>query len=198
MYQVVRGLSDLTAQERILDAAAQVEGEELSLTLVIKLAEAFEMGKSTQELVNANSQLSCLSDHQAKKQGARQTNKLGQQRLNQSKSNKKVSCGNCGRSDHTSSLWRDWRNVQILTKCVRNVTITAISCSTATVVQGSHAPRVERTSLRLMSMLSPPPLKLQLLKMIRQIMAPSQVVGCCCAVRSTTTLKSRPYTTSLL
>ena len=58
MYQLVRGLADVTAQERILEAAAQVEGGELSLTRVIKLAEAFEMGKSSQELVNSAGQIS--------------------------------------------------------------------------------------------------------------------------------------------
>ena len=67
MYQLVRGMADVSAQERIMEAAAQVEGGELSLTRVLKLAEAFEMGKSSQELVNASGQISRLSDHQQKK-----------------------------------------------------------------------------------------------------------------------------------
>lgn len=53
MYQMIRGLADVKAQERIMEAAAQVEGRELSLNRVLKLAEAFEMGKTSQELVNS-------------------------------------------------------------------------------------------------------------------------------------------------
>lgn len=52
MYQLLRGLADVIAQEPILESAVQVEGGELSLTHVIKLAEAFEMGKTSQKMVN--------------------------------------------------------------------------------------------------------------------------------------------------
>ena len=72
MYQLVRGLADVSAQERILESAAQVEGGELSLTRVIKLAEAFEMGKTSQEMVNSAGQISRISDHQLKKRTSRQ------------------------------------------------------------------------------------------------------------------------------
>lgn len=48
MYQLIRGLHDVQAQERILEAVAQVEGGELSLSRVIKLAEAFKMGKTSE------------------------------------------------------------------------------------------------------------------------------------------------------
>ena len=40
--------------ERVLQAAAQVEGGELSLMRVIKLLEALEMGKASQKLVDSN------------------------------------------------------------------------------------------------------------------------------------------------
>ena len=56
MYQFIRGLSDSKAQERILEASTQVEGGELNLIRVLKLAEAFEMGKTNQQLVNASGQ----------------------------------------------------------------------------------------------------------------------------------------------
>ena len=72
MYQFVRGLADVHAQERILEAAAQVEGGELSLVRVLKLAEAFEMGKQSQEMVNKSGQLSRLSDYQRNKRNTRQ------------------------------------------------------------------------------------------------------------------------------
>ena len=71
MYQLIRGLSDVAAQERILEAAAQVEGGELGLTRVLKLAEAFEMGKTSQELVNSAGQISRISDHQLNKRNSR-------------------------------------------------------------------------------------------------------------------------------
>ena len=64
MYQIMRGLSDTTAQERILEAAAQVEGRELSLTRVIKQAEAFKMGKASQEMVNSAGQICRISEYQ--------------------------------------------------------------------------------------------------------------------------------------
>ena len=54
MYQLVRGIADKDMQERVLQAAAQVEGGELSLTRVVKLCEALEMSKLSQELVNNN------------------------------------------------------------------------------------------------------------------------------------------------
>ena len=105
MYQLVRGLADVTAQERILESAAQVEGGELSLTRVIKLAEAFEMGKSSQELVNSAGQVSKISDHQLKKRGSRQESRQANNTTRQSKSkDTQTGCGNCGRSDHTSRL----------------------------------------------------------------------------------------------
>ena len=42
MYQLVRGIQDCEMQERVLQAAAQVERGELSLVRVIKLCEALE------------------------------------------------------------------------------------------------------------------------------------------------------------
>ena len=71
MSQFIRGLSDIQAQERILGAVANIEGGELSLTRVLKLAESFEMGKCSQELVNSAGQVSRISDHQLKRRGDR-------------------------------------------------------------------------------------------------------------------------------
>ena len=72
MYQFKRGLNDINAQEKILETAAQVEGGELSLIRVLKIAEAAEMAKSNQKIVNEGGQLSKLSDYQAKKRTSRQ------------------------------------------------------------------------------------------------------------------------------
>ena len=105
MYQRVRGLADVTEQERILEAAAQVEGDDLSLTRVIKLAEAFEKGKSSQELVNSAGQVSKISDHELKKRGSRQESRQATQGQRNSKSkDTRSGCGHCGRSDHSSRL----------------------------------------------------------------------------------------------
>ena len=52
MYQFVKGLKDTHAQERILEASAQVEGGELMLARTVKLTESFKMGKSSQEYMN--------------------------------------------------------------------------------------------------------------------------------------------------
>lgn len=96
MYQLIRSLADVQAQERIMEAAAQVKGGELSLNRVLKLAEAFEMGKSSQELVNSAGQILCIYEHRLKKQdNSRQNNK---------KNDKPTQCSNCGKRDHSSQL----------------------------------------------------------------------------------------------
>ena len=64
MHQFVKGLADNKAQERILEAAASVEGGQLSLTRVLKIAQAHEMGKVSQDQVNNGAQLSRLSEYQ--------------------------------------------------------------------------------------------------------------------------------------
>lgn len=56
MYQFIRGISDIAAQERILKTAAQVEGGELTLACVLKIAEAFEMGRASHQQVNQGGQ----------------------------------------------------------------------------------------------------------------------------------------------
>ena len=53
MYQIIRGLADKEAMERVLQLVAQVEGGELSLARVTKLFEALEMGKQSQQLVHS-------------------------------------------------------------------------------------------------------------------------------------------------
>ena len=68
MYQLVRGLADREMQERVLQAAAQVEGGELSLTRVVKLCEALEVGKLSQEmLTNNNGSINRMSEYQVRK-----------------------------------------------------------------------------------------------------------------------------------
>ena len=73
MYQLVRGMQDRDQQERVLQAAAQTEGGELSLARVIKLVEALEMGKVSLEMVNsAGASINRISEYQAKKSKGRQ------------------------------------------------------------------------------------------------------------------------------
>ena len=99
LYQFVRGLTDTQMQERIMESAAQVETGKLSLTKVVKIAEAFEMGKNSQELVNSGgAQVSKISQYQKNKNTARQTTR------SQSGQQDRTKCGNCGKGDHTSKL----------------------------------------------------------------------------------------------
>ena len=95
-YQFIRGLADITAQERILESAAQVEGGELTLVRVLKIAEAFEMGRTSQQLVNQGGQLSKLSDYKNKKNSSRQESRP--------KTKPDDKCGNCGKAGHSSKL----------------------------------------------------------------------------------------------
>ena len=89
LYQFIRGLSDIHAQERILEAAAQVEGGELSLIRVLKLAEAFEMGKSSQDLINKPAQISRLSDYQKNKRDNRQNSREQNNQQNSQQNNQR-------------------------------------------------------------------------------------------------------------
>ena len=97
MYQLIRGLADTQSQERIMEAAAQVEGGELSLTHVMKLAEAFEMGKSSQELVTSAGQISRISEHRLKKE----TSKNKPKDTKPSSATPNTFCANCGKSEHS-------------------------------------------------------------------------------------------------
>ena len=101
MHQFVRGLSDPQAQERILESAAAVEGGQLSLTRVLKIAEAHEMGKSSQSYVNSGAQVSCLSEYQAKKRTSRQETR---KKDDKPKDKDAKQCGNCGKTGHSSKL----------------------------------------------------------------------------------------------
>ena len=75
MLQLVRGLQDLSIQERVLQEAAAVESGELSLTKVTKLVEAAEMGKSSQASISkAGGQLSRLSEHRRGKEAGKLEN----------------------------------------------------------------------------------------------------------------------------
>ena len=102
MYQFIHGLNNFKAQERILEASAQVEGGELSLVRVLKLAEAFKMGRENQKVVNKGGQVSKLSEYQAKKITGRQENR----QTNATKKDDKK-CGNCGKSGHRQSSMTD-------------------------------------------------------------------------------------------
>ena len=97
MYQFIRGLNDVAAQEIILETAAQVEGGELTLSRVLKIAEAFKMGRTSQQLVNQGGQLSRLSEYKSNKKDSKQKQKP-------STTKKDAKCGNCGKTDHTSKL----------------------------------------------------------------------------------------------
>ena len=99
MYQMIRGLHDSSMQERILESAAQVEGGELSLTRVLKIAEDFELGKTTQKMVNNGGTLNRMSDYQSNKRNTRQESR---QKDNAKTSQKQ--CGNCSKKDHSSKL----------------------------------------------------------------------------------------------
>ena len=104
MYQLVRGLSDTEIQARVLQAGAQVEGGELSLNRVMKLAEALEMGKSDQELVSGAGALFRLSDHQRNKQTGRQDKRDRPKTPKKSNALPDNQCGFCGSKSHTSRL----------------------------------------------------------------------------------------------
>ena len=95
MYQFIRGLRDQHAQERILEASAQEQDGEMSLERVIKLAESYEMGKISSQMVKSG-QVSKISDYKKAKNNKRQDN-----RSEKDTSNK---CGNCGRTGHSSKL----------------------------------------------------------------------------------------------
>ena len=98
LYQFLRGLNDTGIQERILETAAQSPANKLTLIQGLKIAEAYEMGKSSQTLVNSGGQLSKISQHQQNKQTSRQSGRAKSQESNSAK------CGNCGRTDHTSKI----------------------------------------------------------------------------------------------
>ena len=106
MYQMIRGLNDPEIQARVLQTGAQVEGGELSLNRVMKLAEALEMSKQNQELVTGAGTLYRISDHQRNKQTNKQDKrpkpKTPQKPSNTSATDNK--CGNCGSKTHSSKL----------------------------------------------------------------------------------------------
>ena len=100
MLQLVRGLQDMTIQERVLQEAASVESGELSLAKVIKLVEAAEMGKSSQASISkAGAVVGRLLEHKRGKEEGKQ-----KQRSNRTPGKVDKSCGSCGRSDHGSGL----------------------------------------------------------------------------------------------
>ena len=79
MLQLVRGLQDLSIQERVLQEAASVESDELSLAKVTKLVEAAEMSKSSQaSITKAGGLVGRISEHRKAKDEAKQ-NKRGKQ-----------------------------------------------------------------------------------------------------------------------
>lgn len=87
MFQFVKGLRDSHAQERILEASATDVTGDITLEKVVKLAESFEMGKTSAQLVNKG-QVSKISEYQKGKQKSRVD------KPNKTQPNNK--CGNCG------------------------------------------------------------------------------------------------------
>ena len=110
LYQLIKGLADPDIQARVLQAGAQVEGGELSLTRVMKLTEALKMAKTNQELISAGSAgLYRLSDHPKKKHTGRQDKRDKPKnnkppRSQQSGTPTENKCGYCGGKGHTSKL----------------------------------------------------------------------------------------------
>ena len=91
--------------ERVLQSAAQVEGGELSLTRVIKLLEALEMGKTSQRLVDSSgSSLNRISQYKKNKDSNRQHQRDNREKTSNNKNDKPASCSNCGSQQHTSKL----------------------------------------------------------------------------------------------
>ena len=73
MLQLVRGLQDMTIQERVLQEAASVEMGELSLAKVLKLVEAVDMGKFSQAFIfKAGAVVGRLSEHKCGKEAGKQ------------------------------------------------------------------------------------------------------------------------------
>ena len=68
MLQLVRGLQDPAIQDKVLQEAASVESGELSLSKVVKLVEAAEMGKSSQASISKAGVVGRLSDHRKEKE----------------------------------------------------------------------------------------------------------------------------------
>lgn len=153
MYQFIRGLADVSAQERILETAAQVEGGELSLARVLKIAEAFEMGRASQQLMNQGGQLSRLSEYKLKKNNARQDSRPNSA-ANKKDKDKDTKCGNCGQSGHLSKLSDRRKSCpafdQTCSKCQTNGT-SPVSAEVAPVLQGLTDQRARRNpkSMRL-------------------------------------------------
>ena len=113
MLQFVRGMLDPAIQEWVVQEAASVESGELSLSTVVKLVEAAEMGKSSQASISKAGQISRLSDHwKGKEQGKQEKRRFGQPEV-------KKSCGFCRRKDHGSGF-QERRNAScscFLVKC---------------------------------------------------------------------------------
>lgn len=176
MYQMIRGLNECDQMERVPQAVAQVEGGELSLTRVIKLLEALEMGKSSQKLVDSNgSSLNRLSQHRKNKDSTRQQNRDSREKSNKAKE-KPNGCSNYGFKQHSSKLSdrREHCNVfqEVCTACriIRTCVVVAANLP---------GPRVE-----IIKLLPKPMLKLllchrklQLLNRIQSLSASCQPTG---------------------
>merc|ERR1712082_488581 len=101
MYQLVRGLADRDMQEKVLQAAAQVEGGELSLVRVVKLCEALEVGKVSQDLITStNGSINRVSEYQQGKAGKR----TGKREQGSGGAKGGSGCSNCGSREHSSRL----------------------------------------------------------------------------------------------
>ena len=72
MLQLVRGLHDPEIQRKLLQEGAAVKSGELSLSTVVKLVEAAEMGNVSQALVTKAGGLNKMTEPQRGKQRGRQ------------------------------------------------------------------------------------------------------------------------------
>ena len=104
MLQLVRGLQDLSIQERVLQEAASVETGELSLAKVTKLVEAAEMSKSSQaSITKAGGLVGRISEHRKAKDEAKMKKRAGGKQ-DGGKSAPGKSCSSCGQRSHGSGL----------------------------------------------------------------------------------------------
>ena len=80
-----------------------MEGGELSLTRVVKLCEALEIGKTSQDLISSNNgSINRVSEYQQVKAGKRANNR--NQTPGGPKGGAGTGCSNCGSKEHGSKL----------------------------------------------------------------------------------------------
>lgn len=104
MYQFLCGLNDTNIQEKIMESAANTENQKITMTKAMKIAEAYELGKTSQQLVNNGGELSRISQHQLNKRSSRQNTHGNKPSDSKDTKKSEVKCGNCGKAGHSSKL----------------------------------------------------------------------------------------------